>query len=52
MAIAVILASLDLRHLQPMVQSLYFQLIAVISFRTLRIDDTDFDVYKGQPSVA
>ena len=42
MALEVILASLDLRDLQPTVMSLYFQLIAVICLRTLRIDNIKF----------
>lgn len=48
-AIEVILASLQLRDLQPMVQSLYFQLLAVICLRTLRIDNINFAVYKADP---
>jgi len=50
MALEVILASLDLRDLQPTVMSLYFQLIAVVCLRTLRIDNINFAVYKGDPS--
>ena len=50
MAIEVGLASLDLHDLQPTVMSLYFQLIAVICLRTLRIDNINFAVYKGGPS--
>ena len=50
MAIEVILASLDLRDLQPTVMSLYFQLIAVNCLRALRIDNINFAVYKGDPS--
>ena len=49
-AIVVVLASLDLRHVQPAVQSLYFQLIAVLSLRTLRIDTINFEVYKEDPN--
>lgn len=44
--IIVLLASLDLRNLQPTVLSLYFQLVAVIGFRTIRIDTINFEVYK------
>lgn len=46
-ALIVILASLDLRNLQPTVMSLYFQLITALGFRTLRIDTLNFDVYKS-----
>ena len=49
-AIEVILASLDLRDFQPTAQSLYFQLIAVICLRTLRIDNINFEVYKVDPT--
>jgi len=49
-AIEVVLASLDLRTLQPTVKSLYFQLLAVIGSRTLRIDNLNFDVYKEDPN--
>ena len=49
-AIEVVLSILDLRHLQPTVMSLYFQLIAVVSLRALRIDTINFEVYKEDPS--
>jgi hypothetical protein len=49
-ALEVILASLDLRDFQPTAMSLYFQLIAVICLRTLRIDNINFAVYKRDPS--
>jgi len=49
-AIDVVLAILDLRNLQPTVMSLYFQLIAVISLRALRLDTINFEVYKEDPS--
>ena len=48
--IVIALASLDLRSLEPMIMSLYFQLIAVVGLRTLRIDDINFEVYKLDPS--
>ena len=55
-ALVVILAALELRHLQPMVTSLYMQLIVVIStgtvLRTLRIEEINFQVYKEDPVVA
>jgi hypothetical protein len=46
LVIIVLLASLDLRSLQPTVLSLYLQLVAVIGFRTLQIDTINFEVYK------
>ncbi|NKB69333.1 MAG: hypothetical protein GKR89_19860 [Candidatus Latescibacteria bacterium] len=49
-AIIVVFASLDMRPLQAGVTSIYLQLMAVIGFRTLRIDSLDFDVYKGDPN--
>ena len=49
-AIDVVLAILALPHLEPTVLSLYFQLIAVISLRALRLDTINFEVYKEDPS--
>lgn len=49
--ITITLASLDLRQLQPFSMSLYLQIIAVIGLRTLRVDDTNFAVYKKETSV-
>ncbi len=49
-AITITLASLDLRYLQPPIGCLYFQILAVICFRKLRIGNMDFDVYRGDPS--
>jgi len=41
----------DLAHLQPALWSLYFQIVAVfgigLAYRKLKIENTDFDVYKG-----
>jgi len=51
-AITVVLAALDLRNFQPIAQSLYFQLLAVICFQAYRIDYTNFEVYKEDPLVA
>ncbi len=51
-AINVVLAALDLRNLQPIAQSLYFQLLAVICFQSYRIDYKNFEVYKEDPLVA
>jgi hypothetical protein len=48
--IVVSLSALDLRSLQPAVRSLYFQLIAVISLWSLRIDNINFTVYKEDSS--
>ena len=49
-ALIVVLAALDLRHLQPIAQSLYFQLVAVICFQAYRIDYKNFEVYKEDPA--
>jgi hypothetical protein len=49
-AITIILASLELRDYQPMAQSLYFQLIAVVVLRSLRLDKINFEVYKADPA--
>lgn len=47
----IILAIFDLRNFQPTAMSLYFQFIAVIALRAIRIDDIDFEVYKEDPSL-
>ena len=51
-AMVIVIASLDLRYLQPAVVSLYLQLMAVIGLRTLRIENMNFAVYKEQPLAA
>ena len=38
--------------LVPMAQSLYFQLVALISMRSFRVDDVNFEVYRGGSIVA
>ena len=48
-AITVTLASLELRHIQPMMSCLYFMVLSVICFHTLRIDNLNFDVYRRNP---
>ncbi len=47
----VTLNALDLGALIPVSLSLYLQLLALIGFRALRIDDVNFEVYKEDPSV-
>ena len=48
-ALSIGLAAFDLRHLQPITLSLYFQVLAVITIRTTRIDDVNFEVYREDP---
>lgn len=48
-ALSIGLAAFDLRHLQPITLSLYFQTVAVITFRATRIDDVNFEVYREDP---
>ncbi len=48
--IQVVIKAIDLDDFDPMIMSLYFQLIAVISLRAIRIDKIDFEVYKSDPS--
>ncbi len=50
--IAVTLRALELPDVIPVAQSLYFQLLALISFRAFRIDHVNFEVYREDPSVA
>lgn len=51
--ISVLLSAFDLREFMPVGQSVYFQVIAVISIRAtmlyFQVDDVDFEVYKEQP---
>ena len=51
-ALIVVLAALDLRNLQPIIQSLFFQLMAVVCFQASRIDYINFAVYKEDRVVA
>lgn len=48
-ALSIGLAASDLRHLQPISLSLYFQVLALITFRATRIDDVNFEVYREDP---
>ena len=52
MSIAFILPALELRNLTDIATMLFFQLCAVVGFPSVRIDDTNFDVYKKDPLVA
>ena len=55
LAISVVFDKFDSDNLMPTVMSVYFQLLAVISFQTvtpiLQIDNTNFEVYKEDPLV-
>ena len=46
------LAAFDQRALQPAAQSLFFQLLALISFRIYLVQYSNFDVYKADSAVA
>ena len=48
-ALNVVLAALDLSNFQPVAQSLYFQLLAVIWLRAYRVDYANFEVYRENP---
>ncbi len=45
-AIIVVLASLELRALEPLLTSLYFQLLAVVFLRVYNVEGMDFEVYR------
>lgn len=47
--ISITLAALEMRHLMPISKSIYFQLIILLSFRSLHIDEINFEVYKEEP---
>jgi len=44
--LSIVLGALELRHLAPIAQSIYFQVIAAFSFRSLSIEDINFEVYR------
>ena len=48
-ALNVILRAFDLSDLVPVSMSLYFQLLALLSFREFRIDNVNFEVYREDP---
>ena len=52
LSILFVLPALELRNLTDMAAMLFLQLCAVVGFQALRIDDTNFDVYKKDPLVA
>jgi len=41
--------ALGLQGFSPVAMSLYFQLLAIVSFQEFRIDKVNFDVYKEEP---
>ena len=50
-ALLIVLAALELRSFQPVAQSVYLQLVAVISLQAYRIDFNDYEVYREDPAV-
>ena len=50
-ALIIVLAALELRSFQPVAQSVYFQVVAVICLQAYRIDVNDFEVYREDPAV-
>ena len=53
LALNIVLASLEMRDLQPPITAFYFQLIAVVAFRTLpMLENLDLDVYQNNPDRA
>ncbi len=51
-SLEIILAGVEMRHIQPLTTSIYFQLLAAISLRTLRIENMNFEVYKEGKAAA
>ena len=49
-ALSICLSAFDMRHLGPIAQSLYFQVISVAAFRGFRIDKVNFEVYREEPA--
>jgi hypothetical protein len=50
-ALNIALAAAELRHLQPAMHSLYFQLLAVVSFRAYLVRPSNFEVFKADSVV-
>ncbi len=48
-ALAVTLRAFELSDFLPVSMSLYFQLVALMSFREFRIDNVNFEVYREDP---
>ncbi len=48
-ALAIVLAAFDSRVFQPPAQSVYFQLLAVVSFRVYLVNYSNFEVYREDP---
>lgn len=48
-AVVVTLRALELENLIPISTSLYFQMTAAICYRSFRIEDIDFEVYREEP---
>jgi uncharacterized membrane protein (DUF485 family) len=51
-ALGVTLKAIGLDSLTPIITSLYYQLLAVVSFREFRIDNVNFDVYREDRAAA
>jgi len=51
-ALSIGLSAFDLRDLSPVAQSLYFQVISVAAYRSFRIDNVNFEVYREDPASA
>jgi hypothetical protein len=47
MSVNFLLSSLDLRHLNDVAQSIYFQLVFIVAFQYKQLMDGNFDVYKS-----
>ena len=51
-AISIVFSALELRHLQPIAQCVYFQLVAVICLQSYFIGKMNFEVYKADSAIA
>ena len=45
-AFSIIVHTFELRHFNSTFMSVYLQIIAVVSYQTLKIENINFDVYK------
>ncbi len=46
---SIVVHTFEIRHFNSTFMSIYLQIIAVVAYQTLKIDNINFDVYKEEP---
>ena len=49
---SIVVHTFEIRHFNSTFMSVYLQIIAVVAYQTLKIDNINFDVYKEEPHLA